>query len=149
MIWPVSFPVCTFHIRKVLSPPPEMNFDDCQSTSMHQTTPPCPLNVPRRSPFNEYQTLGIGSFDAVKSKSPSLLYLICVMARSCPCNIKGFYKNKEVRIYIWSLLLQPDIKKRHSKSHNTQCKNTLKYYILLTIFIYFNQQCRNILNVTF
>ena len=55
-----------------------------QLTSIHHTAPVCPLKEPRRSPFSEYHTLGCGSLALENSKSPSLLYLICVMDRSCP-----------------------------------------------------------------
>lgn len=64
----------------------------CQSTSRHHTTPPCPLKVPKRSPFKDHHALGLESFAAQNNRSPSRLYLIWVMARSCPCNIRGFYK---------------------------------------------------------
>lgn len=84
--------MCNFYLQE-LSPPPVMRWMDCQSTSRHQTTPPCPLNVPRRSPFSDHHTLGLESFAAENNKSPSRLYLIWVMARSCPCSIRGFCKN--------------------------------------------------------
>lgn len=91
----MHFPVSQSHIFSVLSPAPDRNLEVVQSTSMHQTAPWCPSNVPRRSPFSEYHTFGLGSFDDENNRSPSRLYLICVIARSCPCNSKGFYKNNQ------------------------------------------------------
>lgn len=78
-----------------LSPPPVMRLMVCQSTSRHHTTPPCPLKVPKRSPFRDHHTLGLESFAAENNRSPSRLYLICVMARSCPCSIRGFQDEKQ------------------------------------------------------
>ena len=66
-----------------------------QLGSIHQRAPWCPLRVPNRSPFKAYHTFGMWSLEHENNRSPSLLYLICVIERSCPCNINGFCKVKE------------------------------------------------------
>lgn len=82
-----------------ISPEPVITLVDVQSTSIHQTAPWCPLNVPKRSPFTENHTFGFWSLLDEKIKSPSRLYLICVRARSCPCKTIGFcvVENSEVK----------------------------------------------------
>ena len=66
-----------------------------QLTSTHQTAPLCPSNVPTLSPFSEYHIAGWASLATENNKSPSLLYLICVMERSWPCSIRGFYSTNK------------------------------------------------------
>lgn len=87
-----------------MSPLPVISLVVVQSTSTHQTAPWWPLNVPSRSPFSENQTEGLWSLAVEKIRSPSRLYLICVMARSCPCNISGFWKEKWFQALIISEL---------------------------------------------
>lgn len=53
-----------------------------QFTSSDQTAPLCPLYVPMRSPESEYHTQGNRALLHVNNKSPSRLYLMCVMERS-------------------------------------------------------------------
>jgi len=97
-----NFPLDTFHSFILLSAEPDtkncvfaedgINWrfaqdnmrPDSQSTSTVHTVPLCPLNVPNRSPFAEYQTLMIWSFEQEKMRSPCALYLIWVRERSCP-----------------------------------------------------------------
>lgn len=55
----------------------------------NQTAPWCPSKVPSLSPLREYQTLGWWSLADENNRSPSLLYLICVIERSWPCIIRG------------------------------------------------------------
>lgn len=89
-----------FFFRKItyiddISPEPVIALVDVQSTSIHQTAPICPFRVPKRSPFTVYQIFGLLSLALDKIISPSRLYLICVMARSCPCKTIGFCKKIE------------------------------------------------------
>ena len=63
-----------------------------QLTSMHQQAPLWPLKVPNRSPLTVYQTFGTLSFEQENNRSPSRLNLICVIERSCPWSIIGFWK---------------------------------------------------------
>ena len=95
----LAWAVRASHILQVLSAEPDMKFTVCQSMSIHHTAPLWPLYVPRRSPFSENHTLGFLSFDEENIKSPSRLYLICVMERSCPCSKIGFFQtNKKLKI---------------------------------------------------
>ena len=111
-----NLPVWTSQIMSVWSPAPDMKCFVSQSTSMAHTTPWCPSYVPSRSPLTAYlslkqadinhqtsnqlamkiqavyQTQGWVSLAEEKSRSPSRLYLIWVMERSCPWSIKGFYR---------------------------------------------------------
>lgn len=76
-----------------MSPEPVIILVDVQSTSIHHKAPICPFNVPKRSPFTENHTFGLLSLPHDRIKSPSRLYLICVIARSCPCKTIGFCQN--------------------------------------------------------
>ena len=96
------FPVCTDHSLNVLSAAPDTKYfvsaDEISnqnhdvwegrvyapSTSTVHTDPLCPSYVPNRSPLWENQTLMTWSFEHEKSRSPSLLNLICVSDRSWP-----------------------------------------------------------------
>lgn len=78
------------HNLRVLSAAPVRSIVLCQFTSKHHTAPWCPMKFPNLSPFNENQTLGWWSLAEENNRSPSLLYFICVMARSCPWSISGF-----------------------------------------------------------
>ena len=67
----------------VLSAEPLANILESGEISTLQIAPRWPWNVPSRSPFDVYHAEIFLSFDTENSKSPSLLYLICVSARSC------------------------------------------------------------------
>merc|ERR1719354_705353 len=84
------FPVSQSQSLQLLSADPVRTCLVSQSQSTHHTAPVCPLYVPSLSPFTEYQTFATGSFATENSRSPSLLYLICVMALSWPCSKIGF-----------------------------------------------------------
>jgi len=73
-----------------LSAAPDKYFVVFQFTLIHHTAFVCPLYMPNCSPFNEHQKFGVTSLADENSTSPSLLYLIWVMVRSCSRNIKGF-----------------------------------------------------------
>ena len=94
------FPVFTSHNLTELSAEPVATNFESEETSKVHTAPVWPFKVPRRSPFALHHTLTVGSFDAVKSKSPSPLYFTLVSGRVCACKRMGI-------IFLLSLLIQP------------------------------------------
>tara|TARA_B110000211_G_C13627258_1_gene355851 strand:- start:70 stop:243 length:174 start_codon:yes stop_codon:yes gene_type:complete len=57
---------------------------------MSKIEPRWPSYVPTRVPSDVSQHVGFSSFDAVKSRSPSLLNLTLVIERSWPFKMIGF-----------------------------------------------------------
>ena len=96
-----------------------------------------PLNEPRRSPFTAYHTFGWLSFAHENNKSPSLLYRICVIDRSCPWSIIGFWKmiwETVTQSYI-GLLLIPTFK--HTLEHYLLYQSAKKIHHFIKMYAWF------------
>lgn len=123
----------------------------CQSTSTHHTTPPWPLKVPKRSPLRDHHTLGFESFATENNRSPSRLYLIWVMARSCPCSIRGFYN--EITLNYTTYSADYNLKKITSLLYNIMGNIHLIWVVMSllpirTIFYeYFSRELKKITKI--